>query len=155
MSQISGKIYYCSWCNEASMCLLLHLALIWPHGLSFVCKRTWIQTFDYSPITSGPLSRTCQHVLYHQTSLTKFGGRIFNKKYGHPFLVCGLLCQDSLITPCSTRDLNAWGKRSKVISHLKVLSKHTLFSSIFCFSVKLPSLCLRSFRITRCKDQLN
>ena len=29
-----------------------------------------------------------------------------------------------------------------------------MFSSIFCFSVKLPSLCLRSFRITFCRDQL-
>lgn len=158
MSQISGKIFHCSWYNESSVRLLLHLALIWPHGLSFVSKK---RRPEYNkPLTTFPSHQ--DHFLGHASMFCtikhlwqNLGGEFSTRSMVTHSLVYRILCQDSLITPCSTRDLNAWGKWSKVISHLKVLSKHTLFNSIFCFSVKLPSLCLRSFRITRCKDQLN
>lgn len=137
-------ISYCSW------------NYILPHSLSFVGKGTWIQTFEYSQITSGPPSMTCQHVLHHQTSLFNIFWYNFQRVWSPISWSEGF----SVSIPNNTwlhqgpQRLGNTGWSYFLLKGFKE-GMRTLFNSIFCFSVKLPSLCLRSFRITRCKDPLN
>lgn len=120
------------------------LALIWPHAGFLSSARgpeykPWLLSHHIRTTFLGHASMFCTIKIPD-----KIWGENFQQEVWSPIpgLRASLSGLPNNTSPTGTSML---GERSKVISHLKVLSKHTLFNSIFCFSVKLPSLCLRSF----------